>query len=118
MSLIIITHYISNKTFQQSLYKTTNKYTINNRIFYFARERNTNVTSFYAVMHASDRCETRSVLSTGLILFRITSLHETRTRERERENKKNWEREKYGEREVERSWRLRFAAPVSFLFAS
>jgi len=78
-------------------------------MLYFARERNTNVTPFYAVMHASDRCETRSMLSTGLILFRITSLHENknekrgereRERERERESKKNGEtqRRTHGER--------------------
>jgi len=95
-------------------------------MLYFARERNTNVIPFYAVMHASDRCETRSMLSTGLILFRITSLHENknekrgereREREREKARKTKRNRDEHTEREVERSWRLRFAAPVSFLFA-
>jgi len=81
-------------------------------------------------MHASGRCETRIILSTGLTLFRTTSLRESenenknendwveeREGEREGEREREREREREKDREVERSWRLRFAAPVSFLFA-
>jgi hypothetical protein len=77
-------------------------------------------------MHASGRCETRIILSTGLTLFRTTSLRESENEnknendwveEREGEREREREREREKDREVERSWRLRFAAPVSFLFA-
>lgn len=79
--------YISIK-YSDNCFTMTNKY-----LALFVKEiRNTNVALFYVVMHASDRCEMRPVLSTGLILFRVMSLHESENKnenERKREKERN-----------------------------
>lgn len=55
-------------------------------------------------MHASDRCETWPMFSTGLILFRITLLRGEQEREREKERKR--EKERGRSERGERGWTL------------